>query len=132
MQENCTAEVPAKGAKFRCAGVMELKRVPYGKASHWGGKCARYVVDDELVAHLPTKRDHKGRVPMKVVLNVHPSRAKKLGLGLKKKSWVLVETYAINAAQATVFARLVKHLPHGNPWAPGVGYEYRWLNEGTY
>jgi len=122
MQENCTEEALAKGAKFRCAGVMELKKIPYGKASHWGGTCARYIMQDELLAHLPQGRDSRGRVPLKVVLNIRPERAKRLGLGLKKKSWVLVEVYAINAAQATVFGRLSKYLPHGTlgGWARGT------------
>lgn len=125
MQNNCTKEVPAKGASFLSAGAIELKKVPYGKMSHWGGYSFFYITGDFLI-HLPNPiiKD-RGSFMLKVVVNIHPERAKKLGF--EEKPWALVRVYAINAAQATVFARLVKPLPDGNPWVEGEGYMYTLL-----
>lgn len=119
-----------QGAKFRCFGVMKLVRVSYGKKSHWGGMCGRHSFDPELLAQLPVERDYWNQVRLKVILNVHPKRAKRLGFGtVGINESVLVNVYSINAAKATVFAELVKYLPDGNPWTLGVGYEHPWLTE---
>jgi len=123
-------DAPKQGANFSCFGVMELRRVSYGKTSHWGGTCARFIGDKDLLQHLPKKkREDRGRIRLKVILNIHPLRAERLGFGQEEGVWALVRVYAINAAQATVFAELVKYLPNGNPWIPGRGYEYNWLSE---
>lgn len=123
-------EQSPKAATYHGTGVMQLKKVRYGNASHWGGRCARYIEHEDLRVHLPNKRDSRGRFPLKVVLTIHPQKAKRRGL--EKKAWALVEIYAINAAQSTAFARLVKYLPDGNPWVLGEGYTYPWLDESLH